>query len=56
MENKAMPTTLTSLVDFGAVGDLIAPLMTAAATAAVVIGATILAARVGWKLFRSFAK
>lgn len=48
--------TLTSLIDFGAIQTAILPLIGVGVTAAALVGATLLAARAGWRAFKSFAK
>ena len=48
--------TLTSLVDFSALGTAIEPLMTAGITAAVLIGGSVLAAKLVWGFFKKFAR
>lgn len=47
---------MTSLIDFASIGPDIVGLLGAPATAAIAIGGVILAARIGWKLFKGFTR
>ena len=47
---------MTSLIDFAQLSTDIMPLIAGAVGAAVLIGGSVLAARLGWRFFRSFGK
>lgn len=48
--------TISSILDFEAIGTAILPLLEAALTAGATIGAAVLVARFGWNFFKGFAR
>ncbi len=48
--------TVASILDFGAIGTAVQPLLTSALTAGATIGAAIMVARLGWSFFKGFSR
>lgn len=47
---------LTSLIDFAELSSAVLPIMTAAIAGALIIGGSVMAAKMAWRFFRQFTR